>query len=371
LIIFRYLTRDVLQTALAVTSVLLLIITSTHLIGYLADAAAGEIATSVVLQLVFNRIPLFLELLLPLGLFLGILLAHGRFYLESEMVVLHACGLSNRRLIGYTLAPGVLVALLVGFVSLYLTPAGMYEAKRIVAEQRNRTELDMVIPGAFQTSKSGQVTYARDVSESGELIDLFITGEKNGVPFVITAPRGEQRFEENQGRYLVLHEGYRYQGQPGVDLFEELEFSAYGMRLPDPQLSAPIRHLDAVPTSELWGATEAPLVSRLHWRLSLPVLALVVVLLAVPLAKTNPRRGRYAKLIPSILIYQLYVASLTGARSAVEQSDVGPWSIWMVHLVAILLALSFTRFERLWVMVLRYTPHFSARRSTTATKGLN
>jgi len=109
----------------------------------------------------------------------------------------------------------------------------------------------------------------------------------------------------------------------------------------------------------------------LHWRLSLPALALVVVLLAVPLAKTNPRRGRYAKLIPSILVYQLYVASLTGARAAVEQGDSGPWAIWLVHLGALLLAISFTRFERVWISLLRRLPHLSLRRSVSRTGGAN
>lgn len=367
MIIFRYLSREVLQTALAVTSVLLLIITSTHLIGYLADAAAGEIATSVVLQLVFNRIPLFLELLLPLGLFLGILIAHGRLYLDSEMVVLQACGMSNWRLLGHTLGPGVLVALLVAFVSLYLTPTGMFKAKTIVAEQQNRTELDMVIPGAFQTSKSGQVTYAREVDEQGRLIDLFISGvSRSNEPFVLSAPSGVQQFIDGQGRYLILENGYRYQGEPGEAVFEELGFGEYGVRLPDPQLSAPIRHLDAIPTLELLSATDAPRVSRLHWRLSLPCLALIVVFLAVPLAKTTPRRGRYAKLIPSILIYQIYVASLTGARASVEQGESGPWLIWLVHLVALALALSFTRVERLWSLVLRHTPSLPSLRRKEA-----
>jgi len=360
LIIFRYLAREVLQTALAVTSVLLLIITSTHLIGYLADAASGEIATSVVLQLVFNRIPLFLELLLPLGLFLGILIAHGRFYMESEMVVLHACGMSGKRLIGYTLGPGLLVAILVAFVSLYLTPAGMFTAKTIVAEQQNRTELDMVIPGAFQTSKSGQVSYAREVNEQGQLIDLFIHGRTRAdEPFVLSAPVGVQQFIEGQGRFLILKDGYRYQGRPGETVVEELAFGEYGIRLPEPQLSAPIRHLDAIPTLELWAATDAPRVSRLHWRLSLPVLAIVVVFLAVPLARTSPRRGRYAKLIPSILIYQLYVAALTGARSAVEQGDSGPALIWMVHGIALSIALSLPRVELIWGRLARHIPTFS------------
>lgn len=348
-----------LTTALAVTSVLLLIITSAYFIRYLADAAAGEISIGVVFELVVNRIPRFLELLLPLGLFLGILISHGRLYLESEMVVLQACGTSQRRLIAYTFGPGLLIAILVGFVSIYLAPAGMYEAKRIIAEQRERTEFDLIIPGAFQSSSSGQVTYARDINEQGHLIDLFVSGQdRRGQPFVISANSGEQRFVEGQGRYLVLQEGMRYQGTAGETEFEELSFDSYGIRLPDPQLSTTISDLDAIPTSELISSTDMRQISSLHWRLSLPILALVVVLLAVPLAKTSPRRGQYAKLIPSILVYQLYVAALSGARSSAEQGDVGPWAIWGVHLSVALLALSFTRFDRFWAAILSQLPHF-------------
>lgn len=358
MILFRYLSREILITTLAVTSVLLLIISSTHLIGYLADAAAGEISTAVVFQLVFNRIPLFLELLLPLGLFLGILLAHGRLHLENEMVVMRACGLSDRRLILYTLAPAGLVACLVAFVSLYLTPAGMYEAKRIIAEQRNRSELEMMIPGQFQTqSGKNQVTYARSVSEAGQLQDVFVAGvDRRNSPFVVAAAAGEQRFVEGQGRYLVLQEGNRYQGAPGETAFEQLQFAEYGIALPEAKLTAPITHLDAIPTAELLGAEQPGLVARLHWRLSLPVLALVVAVLAVPLAKTSPRQGRYAKLIPSILLYQLYVAALTSARSSVDQAGEGPWAIWAVHLVALLLAISFVRFDTLWAHLLQRLP---------------
>ena len=51
------------------------------------------------------RIPGFLQLILPLGLFLGILLAYGRLYLESEMTVLSATSMSQKRLLGYTYGP--------------------------------------------------------------------------------------------------------------------------------------------------------------------------------------------------------------------------------------------------------------------------
>lgn len=367
MIIFRYLTREVLLTTMAVTSVLLLIITSTHLIGYLADAAAGEISTSVVMSLVWNRIPLFLELLLPLGLFLGILLAHGRFYLESEMVVMRACGLSYRRLIGYTLGPALVVSVLVGMVSLYITPAGMWEAKRIIADQRNRTELEMLVPGTFQTSRSNQVTYAREISDEGELIDLFVSGiDPNGETYLLVGKTGEQRFIDEQGRFLVIRDGYRYQGEPGVTRYAELGYAEYGIKLPDPKLTTQITHLDAIPTAELLGSERPDYVSRLHWRLSLPILALVVAVLAVPLAKTSPRQGRYAKLIPSIVIYQIYVGTLTGARSAVEQGDAGAYLIWIVHLMALALAVSFVVFEPFWARVLSLMPSIPKFRKAKA-----
>ena len=78
MIIFRYITREVLASTLAVTAVLMLIITSARLIKYLSDAAAGKLEAGAVLLVLFYRMPGFLELLLPLGLFLGILLADGR-----------------------------------------------------------------------------------------------------------------------------------------------------------------------------------------------------------------------------------------------------------------------------------------------------
>ena len=96
---------------------------------------------------------------------------------------------------------------------------------------------------------------------------------------------------------------------------------------------------------ELFGSQRSDYISRLHWRLSLPLLPLMVILLAIPLAKTNPRQGRYAKLIPAILVYQLYVACLTGARSIVEQGEMGAWLIWSVHFAACLLGISMIVFE--------------------------
>jgi lipopolysaccharide export system permease protein len=113
LIVFRYLSREVITTMGAVSAVLLVIIMSGRFIKYLAQAAQGILDPGALMLIMGYRIPGFLELILPLGLFLGILLSYGRLYLESEMTVLSATGMSQQRLLAYTLAPAALVALIV------------------------------------------------------------------------------------------------------------------------------------------------------------------------------------------------------------------------------------------------------------------
>ena len=99
---------------LAVSGILLLVFMSGRFIKYLAEAAAGELAGDVLFQIMAYRFPGFLELILPLGFFIGILLAYGRMYLESEMTVLFACGVSDKQLLVKTLLGSIPVMLVVG-----------------------------------------------------------------------------------------------------------------------------------------------------------------------------------------------------------------------------------------------------------------
>ncbi|KAA0874724.1 LPS export ABC transporter permease LptF [Nitrincola tapanii] len=348
MIIFRYLSREVLQSTLAVTAVLMLIITSARLIKYLADAAAGKLEAGAVFLVLLYRMPGFLELLLPLGLFLGILLAYGRLYLDSEMVVLSATGVSQKRLLLYTLGPASVVAVCVAVLSLYLSPYGLSQAERVFAQQESRSELDLLTPGRFQSQSSGQVTYAEALVDD-RLKQVFISQLDNqGRPILLIAESAERRLlpEQNQ-RFLVLHQGYRFDGRPGDLNFTRIAYQEYGVQLPEPELSAEIRALDAQSSAALWQATGARERAALHWRFSLPVLALVVALLAVPLSHTNPRQGRFARLIPAILAYLLYVGLLTSVRSELEKGA-HPAVLWAIHLAFLLIAANLIWLSRFW-----------------------
>ncbi|MHB8747447.1 MAG: LptF/LptG family permease, partial [Gammaproteobacteria bacterium] len=98
MIIDRYLLREILLTWLAVTLVLLVILISNRLAGYLADAAAGRIAGTVIFTLLGLKAVSALVMLMPLSLYLAMAFTLGRLHKDNEMAALAACGVGPARL---------------------------------------------------------------------------------------------------------------------------------------------------------------------------------------------------------------------------------------------------------------------------------
>ncbi|WP_166359237.1 LPS export ABC transporter permease LptF [Pseudomonas akapageensis] len=341
MIVFRYLSREVMVTLSAVSAVLLVIIMSGRFIKYLAQAAQGALDPSVLFLIMGFRLPGFLQLILPLGLFLGILLAYGRLYLESEMTVLAATGMSQRRLLAMTMFPAVIVALLVAWLSLSLAPQGVARVAQIINQQDAMTEFDTLVPGRFQTLRDGtRVTYTEQLSEDrARLAGVFISEKKlpddqskdRGIT-VLVAEKGRQEIHPDGNRYLILDNGYRYDGNPGQADYRAIKYDTYGVLLPKPEVSEDITEREAIPTSALLSGTTLREKSELQWRLSLPLLVFIVTLMAVPLSRVNPRQGRFLKLLPAILLYMAYLTILISVRGAVDKGKlpIGP-GLWWVH----------------------------------------
>ncbi|HTO20440.1 MAG TPA: LPS export ABC transporter permease LptF [Pseudomonas sp.] len=337
MIIFRYLFRELLITATAVSAVLLVIIMSGRFIKYLAQAARGVLDPSVLLWVMLYRMPGFLQLILPLGLFLAIMLSYGRLYLESEMAALSASGMSQQRLLLYTLGPAALLALVVGWLALSVAPNSAYSSWELLASQDNLSELETLSAGRFQELGSGaRVTYTESLNaERTVLRGVFITERDSGQITTLIAERGRHLIQEDGRRYLVLENGYRYDGMPGQADYRVLQYDRYGVLLPSPEANlGPNRSLDDDPTSTLWRHPGRAQQAELQWRLSLPLIVLVMTLFAVPMAKANPRQGRYLKLLPALFLYMSYLGLLIAMRSQVEKGGIPPQiGLWWVHLL--------------------------------------
>jgi len=354
LIILRYLSKDILISTFAVSLVLLLIILSGRFVGLLADAAAGKYAVDVLFTMIGCRMPGFLQIILPLGFYIAILLAYGRLYTESEMVVLFACGMSPRQLMAITFLPAFLIALLVGLFSFWLGPIGAQQYAKIIDEQRNRSEFETLNPGRFQPLGQGQtMAYIDDIANKRKRLEGVFIAHEGSDKFhlmVAVANYGEQiQHPDYAQRYLVLHEGDRYEGQPGSTEFRVTHFATYGQYMPPVDaIGDYTRETDAKPSLELWSSADRALRTAFQWRLSLPILVFVGTLLAVPLSRSNPRQGRFLKMLPALLLYIFYFTFLSNVRSAMEN---GKWplfpGLWVVHGVFALLALLLFNWERI------------------------
>ena len=324
-------------TFLAVTTVLLMIIISGRLIKTMAYAAAGEMSIQVVLMALLLRLPSFLQIIIPMSLFIAVLIGYGRMYAESEMTVLTATGFSNRRLLGYTMVPGVFFMLLVGFCSLWLSPYGSDKAEELFAEEAKKTEFELLTPGRFQSmSRGDRVTYTESLSSDKKQMQNVFIADGNSL---IVAEKGTQYVSPTSGsRYLELHQGKRYDLEPGSAELNILEFEKYGVRVSEEEPGRKRIRKDAIPTKDLIGQTDPKLRAQLHWRLSFIAMVPVVILLSFPLAKVNPRQGRFAKMFPALILFIVYVSLIAGLTGSVERGKISPWlGFWGIHLIFTLL----------------------------------
>ena len=169
---------------------------------------------------------------------------------------------------------------------------------------------------------------------------------------VLVAESGRQEIQDDGSRYLILENGYRYDGEPGEADYRAIQYDTYGVLLPKPEVAIEANEREAIPTRDLFGSDDPVLQAELQWRLSLPLLVFVVTLLAVPLSKVNPRQGRFLKLLPAIFLYMAYLGLLIAARGALDKgrlpTGLGLWGVHGIFLAIGLLLLYWERLSLWW-----------------------
>ncbi len=355
LILFKYIAKEVYTALLAVTLVLVFVFLSNQVVHYLSYAASGKIAASVVFRLISLQLPYLLGLMLPIGLFFGILLALGRLYVDNEMTALFACGMNGRQLLRYIVLISMVVVGVVAFLMLWLNPLIAAKKDRLIASDAPENALvQTLIPGRFMKSSDGRrVFYVEDVARDHlEARNVFIAempeeGGSQRAWTVVSSASGYQSTDFRSGsQFIVAKEGYRYQGVPGQKDFIIIKFDKYGAKVDQVGSTVMNSHEDAKPTGALLGSSDINDVAELQWRLSIPIVALIFAFLAVPLSRVQPRQGRYVQIVPAIVICMVYVNLLFLARAWLERGLLPTWlGLWWAHIIFIGFAFFLYRFR--------------------------
>ena len=326
--------REFAQAAAGISVALLAILTSTQLIRLLKDAAGGQIAPEAVLSLLGFAALNFMPILLSLTLFVAILLSLSRAYRDSEMVVWFSSGQPLTAWVRPVVRFALPIVLAIAVLSGFLSPWANYNTADYKQRLSSRSDVSQVSPGAFREAKKGQrVFFVEALAEDGsEVGNVFVASMQEGKLGVVMADAGHQEVAPNGDKFVVLERGRRYEVEPGTPEFKVMEFQRYKVRTQDGEAKPAERSPNRLPITELVFDNSNQARGELLWRIGLPVSALILALLAIPLSFVNPRAGRSANMLIAILIYAIYSNLMSVSQAWVAQGKLSFWiGVWAVH----------------------------------------
>jgi lipopolysaccharide export system permease protein len=354
-LIDRYILREAFASCLVVLGALFLITMTNALASIFGDAAADRVPRDAVVAVFGLTAMSYLTTLLPIALFLGVMLALARLSRDGEMAALSACGIGPGRMLVPVGALTLLLVLCTGWLSLVMTPAASRQIEEIRFRAGQQVELKAIEPGRFMSPDSGDtVLYAREVV-GDELRDVFLERQTGDRVIAILAARGRREVGAASGELaFVLYDGRRYEGVPGQGKFLVLDFGEQRIPIRPKEAKEFKAAVAGKPTLALLASTLPADRAELQWRISLPLSLVVLGVLAVPLSRSSPREGRYARLGIGLLIYIVYANMMSIASVWVQKGVVSEWlGMWWVHGTAGFLALVLLAREAGWPAIRR------------------
>ncbi|MBI2306008.1 MAG: LPS export ABC transporter permease LptF [Rhodocyclales bacterium] len=355
----RAVRREFAHSAAGVFVALFAIMVAIQAIRLLGDAAAGKVASEAVAALLGFAALNYSAYLLSLTLFVAVLLSLSRSYRDSEMIVWFSSGMSLTAWVRPVVVFALPLVVAIAALTLLLSPWSHEMSADFRQKMTVRSDASQVAPGSFkEASSTDRVVFVETLGEDESYVkNVFISSVQNGKLGVTMASKGYQETAENGDRFMVLEKGRRYEVVPGTPEFRIMEFDRYALRVETKEARGIERTVAAESTSELMQSKDRRDRAELLWRINVPISAIVLALLAIPLSFVNPRAGRSANLILALLVYTIYSNLLSMTQAWVAQGKisfaVGLVSVHLVMMLALpllfarrILVFSFLRLQR-------------------------
>lgn len=330
----RSLIKELIATASSALLVLLGVVIaqrSAYLIQLAAKGILPNDAISTVLG--FNLIR-FLPMLLSLSLFLAVLLTLTRWYRDSEMVIWFSSGLSIKQWVRPILAFSLPFVFIIGLLSLFVTPWAINKVEQYRSQLKSRDELSTISPGVFkESSHADRVFFAESFDDLGKVVkNVFVQTKQDDKVSLIVATQGHRYIEKNGDNYLIMQNGRRYYGKPGSAEFSTTEFEQYAIRVDAELVQVAEPTVPSLPSLSLINTHKPAHTAELQWRLAMPISALILAVLAIPLSAIDPRAGRSANFALALIVYILYNNILSIVQAWLSQGKLNlVLGLWPVH----------------------------------------
>lgn len=333
--------RELTSTAVAVFTILFTIAITIKPIKILGMAASGMVDANDVFILIGFAALNLIPILIVLTGFIAVLLVVSRSYQDSEMVVWLSSGVSLTNWITAILRFAAPLFVLTALMTFFVTPWANRHSSEYTNRFQQRSDIARISPGKFQESASrDRVFFVEGVaSDLSKVKNIFVNTVESNRNSVVIAKEGEIVVDKFGDKLLIMHQGRRYDGAPNEADFQMMQFERYGVLIDDDSkkiitdkkaISASMAELLANPTPGNMG--------ELLWRVSLPIMVVILMLLALPLGYVNPRSGRSASFLLALFLCVFYYNMVLVSEAWVLQSKYAfAFSWWPIHLVFILL----------------------------------
>ena len=355
MIIRRYIHREMLQRLFWMAGLLFLIYSSNRFVGFLADAAAGNISSSLVFKLLWLKLVSVLPKLLPVTLFLAVILTYSRLVGDNEMAIMFSTGMSKLKQLKIVCLFVAPVCIIVASLSFFVSPWAEGRIHELKIQARQDADITGIAAGQFKEfSKGDRVVYIETLSDDKTAMEnIFLQIRQHGKLGVLTSDRAVFEVDEASGnRYIKFEDGRRYVGSPGDLDYKITEYKTYAILLEASEaIISTGKKLESIPTSVLFFSDIAQHKAELQWRASPVFSCLLLSLLAVLLSQLPIGERRYSLIFISMMVYFIY-SNLLGVSKTLLKRDEIPsiLGLWWVHALLIMT-----------LLVLYYIPQIGQR----------
>lgn len=368
----RSLINELANQAGAVFVVLFSIVMTVGLVQVLGDAAGGKIDPATVFEIAIYSSLVNLAQLLCLSYFIAVLMVLMRFWRDNEMVVWFSSGgLNLFSWVRPVLMLAVPVIVAVTLLSTTLSPWARSEIERVGNEFSQRDDVNRIAPGRFIETMGGKrVFFVETVNHEGtEVGKVFVSDLAPKDESIVVADSGHIERNNLGDRYLKLDKGIRFETSldPTAD-WRVLQFQDYSVRMdvrPGPGYTT--TKVSNMPL-EMVVATRTPAArGELFWRISWPLAALNLALLAIPLSFFNPRGGKNFGFVAAGLIFFLYLNAISIFNTKIEVGSLNWISALVITHGSVLLLVALLFVRRTWMQ--RWLPQWVSNLPHRLRKG--
>ena len=355
-LISKYLIRNLIIFFSGITFIIALIVFGNQFVLTVQESVQHGIPIQELMPLVGLNMLRDIPIILTLSLFLSIIISISQLYKNSEAVVMNSIGIGDKSFIS-SIQPIIVFSFIIVFIlSIFAVPWAKQQKNIAEDKTLNASEFSFITEGKFETFKNGDIVFYAseskniDAANEQNMEEIFIYAIDNENPIIVLASEAT-KYEDNISKsiYLRLKDGVRYQGLPGSNNINILDFELYDLEIVSGDIQKTISDFSEIEEKSTFELIKegGPLANaEVQWRFSQPISILILSILGVYLGKSSPRTGKGINILIGLVFFMLYNNGLLIAKTSIENNELNPFiGLWSIHILLAIFLIIFSQFR--------------------------